>query len=773
MDSQYYFIFKNSLSLSLIHFYRNPKRHRELRKCLKKSCEGLRVHERMDSCCHVLNVFLTKEFDKQLACAIEDIVQKVRASKTYPIPMQADRLCDLAEELSTRTKILFLRNKETPKKSWIVLDIDMLLSKINGRIFAPESLPEHCLTPTHTGVLPWSQIQRHLPDLDPSLVVSFLGRLEFCQVVQDPEVLSLIKFGKNDASSIIDSDEESGSPVSSHRRSLCSQMSISSSQTYSSSTSAVSSHTTGSTERDGYPPSFSRKEPRDGLPPNWVGNLYLTKPSQGYLKGVSSHISDSQLSISSGISSMSNCTTGGSVLSEQDAIPPLHNWMADLYSLNALEPPQYQTSVESNAVSKSVSTQAMQPHQSSHQYDVHTADTSLKLKDSSLFPIQIYQEDTSASIKQLLQHKQELSQRLHSPRSTINTSSAFLPTVPPESQVFSSPAGSGTGGLLSPLDARPPLHHPSSVSHSLPNHSHFNDQHESRRQTSSPPQYSQASKLHDQIHNLHLGRATGGIQPSLPEEQTRLAGGRQFGSMHRSPSDSCTLSSGRPQHQCNTRARSQDDSPRMLHHTGRTQRPVFDDKFLFFPGLVNSGQPSGEMWLKDESFVFYSGWCLESAQPHKFFTPRFLQTLLLRLTFGFAVSRRSNVGVLTSSVSLFSHECTIWKSGLRWLNLDGVETFVEMVEDGRALLLLMRAKKGSELRGVSLRSALIQKILDTKEEFCPDMPTSEYLIHPKHLRERESYPIITAQLSRLIRYDVSIVAQAIVAENRRRPCKLI
>ena len=743
-------------TLSLIHFYREPKRHRELRQCLKKSCEGLRVHERIDSCCHVLNVFLTKEFDKQFACTIEDITQKIRASETYPIPMQADRLCDLAEELSTRMKILFLRNKETPEKSWIVLDIDTLLSKINGRIFAPESLPEHCLTPTHTGVLPWSQIQRHLPDLDPSLVVSFLGRLEFCQVVQDPEVLSLIKFGKNDTSSIIDSDEESGSPASSHRRSLCSQMSISSSQTYSSSASAVSSHTTSSevlSEHDGHPPSFSRRESRDGLDPNWVGTLFSINTSP---QRIASDVNHSQTDPHSHIPPSSSSPS--TELSQSNVPPSIHpSSHLPMHSYTHLfTQPSTHPSSAALQQAGNLPYSPSQHHPSANQQ--HQPHNEVPHFVQSTVPPQP-------------SHLEHISRQPNASSPTIFTSPSLSSS--PEPQDFSPMAGSGSGRLLSPVDASPSLHHPSTVSHSLPNHSHFNDRHERRRQTSSPSQYSQASKLHNQIHNLHLGRATGGSQPSLPEEQARLAGGRQFGSMQRSPSDSCTLLSGQPQHQCTTRARSEGGSPRMSRHMGCIQSPVFDDKFLFFPGLVNSGQPSGEMWLKDESFVFYSGWCLESSQPHKFFTPRYLQTLILRLAFGFAVSRRPNGGVLTSSLSLFSRECTIWKNGLRWLNLDGVETFVEMVEDGRALLLLMRAKKGSELRGVSLRSALIQKILDTKEEFCPDMPTSEYLIHPKHLREQESYPIITARLSRLIRYDVSIVAQAIVAENRRRPCKLI
>ena len=726
----------------------------------------MRVHHEGDSCCHVLSVFLMKEFNKQLACTIEDIIEKVRTSETYPIPMQADRLCDLAEEVSTRTKMLFLRDKEIPEKSWIVLDIDTLLSKINGRIFAPETLPEHCLTPTHTGVLPWSQIQRHLPDFDPSLVVSFLGRLEFCQVIQDPEVLSLIKFGNIDTSSMIDSDEETTSPVSSHQQSLCSQMSTST----AAGSGMVSKHY-------GYPPSLSRREFHH---PNWLYNPYSTNTSpQGYSDGVSNHTHESKLSLSSGLSSTPTYTAGGSVLSEQGAILPSHNWGADFYSPNTDQPPQHQTCTDSNPSSSSsnqtaiseqnthiplppaISTKTMERHDhSSDQWNSNTEDASHRLQDTSLHPhdqhpMQVsHQEYTTmnTAIEQALYHKQ-LFQSLNVPKPAIITSSS-LPT-PSVSQLFSPPAVSGTGVLLSPFNTKLPVHHdPSIVSHSLPNCSEY---------------CTQASKLHE---NLHLERAPGGSQPPLPEEQAQLAAGsRLYGSMHRSPSDSCTLLSGQ-QRKCNTHPQ-KDVSPRMSSNIlGHAQNSdLLNDKFLFFPGLVNSGQPSGEVWLKDESFVFYSGWCLESAQPHKFFTPRFLQTLILRLAFGFAISRRPS-DVFTSSLSLFSRECTIWKSGLRWLNLDGVETFVEMVEDGRALLLLMRAKKGSELRGVNLRSLLIRKILETKEECCPVMQTTEYFIHPKHLREQENYPIITSRLDSLTRYDVGIIATAINANQRRLRCKL-
>ena len=631
-------------------------------------------------------------------------------------------------------KILFLRNKESPEKSWIVLDIDTLLSKINGFIFASEKLPEHCLTPTHTGVLPLSQIQRHLPrELDPSLVVSFLGRLEFCQVVQDPEVLSLIRNGKSDTLGMADSDDEVGS-LAHHRQSFCSQMSTSSCQTCS---SGVSSHTTGSGVSAEY-------ESKDGvLESNWTANLFTVKTSpQRHTQIANSSQTDPQSHAAPPTSSSPGTELPPSQVPHQFTHP------------SSTAPLQQQPG---NPLSSSPARQyplASQQHQPQNEATHFVVQNAAPPQPNHVHVQQHTSQQQFASSPTIVTPPS-----LHTP---TDPQQIFSPTVP----------GSSAGELLSPVSANTP------VSHSLTYHSHLIDHHERRRQISSPP-FSQVSKLHEQFHNLHLTRGMGGgSQPSLPEEQSKIAaGGRPYGAMHRSPSDSCTLSSGQSQHQCNSnKAQSHGGSPRASRHMGYSQSPVFNhDQFLFFPGLVNSGQPSGGMWLRDESFVFYSGWCLESAKSHKFFTPRFLQTLILRLAFGFAVSRRRSNGTVTSTstLALFSRECTIWKNGLRWLNLDGVETFVELVEDGRALLLLMRAKMGSELRGVNLRSALIRKILDTKEECCPGVPTEEYLIHPKHLKERESYPIITGRLCDLTRYDITIVAKAIVGEKRRRPRELM
>jgi len=82
--------------------------------------------------------------------------------------------------------------------------------------------------------------------------------------------------------------------------------------------------------------------------------------------------------------------------------------------------------------------------------------------------------------------------------------------------------------------------------------------------------------------------------------------------------------------------------------------------------------------------------------------------------------------------------CAIWKNGIQWLDQDGVEAIVEVSEQNRVVLLLMSCPKGEEMACVRLRSSLISKVLETKEEFCPGISTTELLIDPSNL---SSYPL--------------------------------
>ncbi len=184
-------------------------------------------------------------------------------------------------------------------------------------------------------------------------------------------------------------------------------------------------------------------------------------------------------------------------------------------------------------------------------------------------------------------------------------------------------------------------------------------------------------------------------------------------------------------------------------------------KYLFIPGLISADYPSPTVWKGRQDYTLYSGWCLQCTE-NKFFEPRFLQALLLRLTFGFAVSQPTARSATARPTSLIpsKRECTLWKNGIRWLSLDGIEVIVEFVEDRTGILLLMRAKDLSKMKCVKLRSQLIQKILEAKSDYCPTLETSESLIDPKHIEESHQYPVISKPLKSLSRYDITSVAEA-------------
>lgn len=409
---------------------------------MKLSCKHLRslLKEKFDPACHVLRALLATSFQDHFACTIQDVIEKASGLLDLPLPIQAECLCKLSEALSARTKILFLRNYDEPKKSWIVLDIYALLHNINGKIFAPKGFTESVFKPTNTGILRWSQLSKEFPNLDPSLIVAFLGRLEFCQVISDWEVLHLIE-GK----------------VSLIGQSPC--------------------------------------------------------VSPGFDKDV-------------------------------------------VTDLPAIKNPSDHTD-------------------SSHDHDSYPSPTS--------------------------------------PHSSAG----------------------------------------------------------------SPRFYS----------SLELKEA-----------------------------------------------------------------------YLFFPGLISPEQPKKDMWSAG-IFGLYSGWCLKCENDQQFFSLRFLHILLLRLSFSFAVTKSANSLCQPS-------ECTLWKNGLRWLNLDGIETIVEMVEDRKAVLLLIRMKEASIMRGLHLRAAIIRKILDTEKEYCMGIVTSESFIHPSHLKARCGYPVINQRVDELKRYDISKIAGAFCAHSK-------
>ena len=189
----------------------------ELRQHLARSCEDLRIKSQPNFNTHCFLLYLLDQFQDVEAVKLEDVLTKVSGSYTQAtttsddskvqaatklgsnallsfIPTEfPDELCKMCEDLHERGSSLLLRNAEKPKESWVILDQAALLSQVTGTVFAPEGFEQHRDLASSTGVVPFSKLQVHFPDLDPDMVAQFLCHLEFCQEVSDHEVLQLLQ----------------------------------------------------------------------------------------------------------------------------------------------------------------------------------------------------------------------------------------------------------------------------------------------------------------------------------------------------------------------------------------------------------------------------------------------------------------------------------------------------------------------------------------------------------------------------------------------------
>ena len=184
--------------------------------------------------------------------------------------------------------------------------------------------------------------------------------------------------------------------------------------------------------------------------------------------------------------------------------------------------------------------------------------------------------------------------------------------------------------------------------------------------------------------------------------------------------------------------------------TDASHTQTFGEECYFFPALVNIDKPEG-IWEYNDKVAYQCGWCLQCNDSNKFLTSRFLHVLLLRLAFSFAMPREQQ------AAPVIQRHCSIWRNGIQWLNRDCVETTVEVKEQNRCVVMMMRCEKDNEVHLAHLRSQVIKTILASCYEFCPRVSMSEYFIDPAEL----AYPIRNPET--LNHYNITEISEAVIS----------
>ena len=134
----------------------------------------------------------------------------------------------------------------------------------------------------------------------------------------------------------------------------------------------------------------------------------------------------------------------------------------------------------------------------------------------------------------------------------------------------------------------------------------------------------------------------------------------------------------------------------------------------------------------EDTYKYSISWYLKCKKMFDYLPPRFLHVLLLRLAHAFALPREydhSPVNAdITATIQLYNRRCTMWKNGIHWLMEEGVECFVENVNNSKGIVVITKSEEALKSICTEMLFNIIREIHQAKEEFCEAIKLQEYLM---------------------------------------------
>ena len=154
---------------------------------------------------------------------------------------------------------------------------------------------------------------------------------------------------------------------------------------------------------------------------------------------------------------------------------------------------------------------------------------------------------------------------------------------------------------------------------------------------------------------------------------------------------------------------------------------------LYFPALCRKERK--ENIETPDCFNYNLSWYMKCIGKFDYLPPRFLHVLLLRLSYSFtlpAVAHRQSSETpeehSSSAVQLYNYHCTMWKNGIHWLMEEGVECFVENVNNSKGIVIITKSKESQKYVCAEMLFKIIREIHETKDEFCGTVTLRQYLM---------------------------------------------
>jgi ankyrin repeat protein len=188
-----------------------------------------------------------------------------------------------------------------------------------------------------------------------------------------------------------------------------------------------------------------------------------------------------------------------------------------------------------------------------------------------------------------------------------------------------------------------------------------------------------------------------------------------------------------------------------------TRNTQINDVLLYFPALCQL-ETEHANWPHDPNLDFSIGWFTKCIGNLDYFPPRFLHVLLLRLTFMFALPGSTTpMSDLDLSIDLQDQNChcTMWKKGIHWLMREGVECIVELVNENKGVVIIVKSRKQHIYQCIRMLTQIVDVVTEAKTEFCNSVSLRRYILNSN---DPSSY----SNEDKL--YDVNLIKSAI--ENK-------
>ena len=168
------------------------------------ACESIRSTRRNKSSLYHHEMYRLLEERKENILTLSDVMSAGKDNNDYVIPDKREDVLDALHSLHSTGLISVLKSEY---KVWVVMNKGILLTEVDGILFAPNTFKEHVDIASNTGIVSVSGLTRLFHKYDPDMLICFLKNMELCQEL-DPSFLRMTNLIGGDREETGDSASE-------------------------------------------------------------------------------------------------------------------------------------------------------------------------------------------------------------------------------------------------------------------------------------------------------------------------------------------------------------------------------------------------------------------------------------------------------------------------------------------------------------------------------------------------------------------------------------